>query len=267
MRVPFYQVDAFTQAAFGGNPAAVMPLTEWLPDETLLAIAAENNLAETAFFVPQRNGNGGEDFHLRWFTPVVEMDLCGHATLASAEIILNHLQKGRDKVAFHTRSGVLTVTRDGERLAMDFPLRDSAPAPASETPAVARALGAEVKNLHRGWTYLAELADEPTVRDLQPDMNAIAALPLGVIVTARGAKADFVSRVFLPNIGIPEDPVTGGAHCMLAPYWSAKSGGRTTFFARQVSKRGGELWLTLDGGRLRMSGHAVLTITGEFHLG
>lgn len=266
MSLPFYQVDAFTTAAFGGNPAAVMPLTEWLPDATLLAIAAENNLAETAFFVPQPNANGGADFHLRWFTPVVEMDLCGHATLASAEIILNHLHKGRDKVAFHTRSGVLTVTRDGERLAMDFPTRDHAPAPAAEIPAVAKALGAEVKALHKGWTYLAELADEPTVRDLQPDMSAIAALPLGVIVTARGAKADFVSRVFLPNIGIPEDPVTGGAHCMLVPYWSKQFGGRTTFFARQVSKRGGELWLTLEGTRLRMSGHAVLTITGQFHL-
>lgn len=266
MSLPFYQVDAFTSAAFGGNPAAVMPLKEWLPDATLLAIAAENNLAETAFFVPQRNDNGGDDFHLRWFTPVVEMDLCGHATLASAEVILNHLQKGRDTVAFHTRSGVLTVTRDGARLAMDFPTRSVVPAPAAELPAVAKALGAEVKELHRGWTYLAELADEPTVRDLTPDMTAIAALPLGVIVTARGAKADFVSRVFLPNIGIPEDPVTGGAHCALAPYWSAKLGGRTTFFARQVSKRGGELWLTLAGDRLKMSGHAVLTITGQFHI-
>ena len=131
--LPFYQVDAFTSSAFGGNPAAVMPLTEWLPDATLLAIAEENNLAETAFFVPQRNATGGEDFHLRWFTPVVEMDLCGHATLASAEIILNHLQKGRDKVAFHTRSGVLAVTRDGQRLTMDFPTRDSAPAPADRS--------------------------------------------------------------------------------------------------------------------------------------
>lgn len=261
MSLPFYQVDAFTSAAFGGNPAAVMPLTEWLPDATLQAIAAENNLAETAFFVPQ-----GEDFHLRWFTPAVEIDLCGHATLASGEIVLNHLQKGREQVAFHTRSGVLTVARDGARLAMDFPTRPVTPATQAERATVAKVLGVEIKALQGGWIYIAELADEPTVRDLVPDMAAIATLPLGVVVTARGAKADFVSRVFLPKIGIPEDPVTGSTHCSLVPYWSAKFGGRTTFFARQVSKRGGELWLALEGNRLRMSGHAVLTIIGQFHI-
>jgi PhzF family phenazine biosynthesis protein len=264
--LPFYQVDAFTSAAFGGNPAAVMPLAEWLPDATLQAIAAENNLAETAFFVPQRNDNGGEDYHLRWFTPTLEIDLCGHATLASGEIVLNHLQKHRERVAFHTRSGVLTVARDGERLAMDFPTYANVPAPAAEIPAVAKAIGAEVKALHRDWAYIAELADENTVRDLAPDIAAIAALPLDVLVTARGAKADFVSRVFVPKYGIPEDPVTGKAHCLLTPYWSAKFGGRSTFFARQVSQRGGELWLTLSGDRLKMSGHAVLTVSGQFHL-
>ncbi len=266
MSLPFYQVDAFTSAAFGGNPAAVMPLTSWLPDATLQAIAAENNLAETAFFVPQRNDKGDGDYHLRWFTPTPEIDLCGHATLASGEVVLNHLEKNRDQVAFHTRSGVLTVARDGQRLAMDFPTYGNVPAPAAEIPAVAKAIGAEVKALHRDWAYVAELADEDTVRNLKPDIDAIRALPLDVLVTARGAKADFVSRVFVPKYGIPEDPVTGKAHCLLTPYWSAKFGGRTTFFARQVSQRGGELWLTLAGGRLKMSGHAVLTITGQFHL-
>lgn len=266
MSLPLYQVDAFASAAFGGNPAAVMPLESWLPDATLQAIAAENNLAETAFFVPQRNDNGGGDYHLRWFTPTLEIDLCGHATLASGEIVLNHLEKSRDKVAFHTRSGVLTVARDGGRLAMDFPTYGNEPAPAAEIPAVAKAIGAEVKALHRDWAYIAELADEDTVRNLDPDIAAIQALPLDVLVTARGAKADFVSRVFVPKYGIPEDPVTGKAHCLLAPYWSAKFGGRTTFFARQVSRRGGELWLTLAGDRLKMSGHAVLTVTGQFHL-
>lgn len=261
MSLPLYQVDAFASAAFGGNPAAVMPLKEWLPDSTLQAIAAENNLAETAFFVPR-----GDDYQLRWFTPTLEIDLCGHATLASGEIVLNHLQKNRDKVAFHTRSGVLTVVRDGQRLAMDFPTYASQPAPVAEIPAVARAIGAEVKALHRDWAYIAELADENAVRDLAPDIAAIAALPLDVLVTARGAKADFVSRVFVPKYGIPEDPVTGKAHCLLTPYWSAKFGGRATFFARQLSKRGGELWLTLAGDRLKMSGHAVLVLTGQFHL-
>ncbi len=266
MSLPFYQVDAFTSAAFGGNPAAIIPLKEWLPDATLQAIAVENNLAETAFFVPQRNDNAGGDYHLRWFTPTLEIDLCGHATLASGEVVLNHLDKGRDKVAFHTRSGVLTVTRDGQRLAMDFPTYGNVPAPQAEIAAVAKALGAEVKALHRDWAYIAELADEDAVRNLTPDIDAIRALPLDVLATARGAKADFVSRVFVPKYGIPEDPVTGKAHCLLTPYWSAKLGGRSTFFARQVSKRGGELWLTLADGRLKMSGHAVLTITGQFHL-
>ena len=261
MSLPFYQVDAFSSAAFGGNPAAVIPLKEWLPDATLQAIAVENNLAETAFFVPK-----GGDYHLRWFTPTLEIDLCGHATLASGEIVLNQLEKSRDKVAFHTRSGVLTVARDGERLAMDFPTYGNVPAPRAEIAAVEKAIGAEVKALHRDWAYIAELADEDTVRNLTPDIDAIRALPLDVLATARGAKADFVSRVFVPKYGIPEDPVTGKAHCLLAPYWSAKFGGRTTFFARQVSKRGGELWLTLADGRLTMSGHAVLTVTGQFHL-
>ena len=260
MTLPMFQVDAFTSHAFGGNPAAVMPLREWLPDATLQAIAAENNLAETAFFVAESG-----DYRLRWFTPTVEVDLCGHATLASGEIVLNHLQKQRDKVAFHTRSGVLTVSRDGNRLVMDFPTRPNEPAPASEVPAVAKALGAEVKDLRRGFLYLAVLENETVIRDLVPDMAAIQALPLGVIVTARGAKADFVSRVFLPKIGIPEDPVTGGAHCLLTPYWSAELG-RTTLFARQVSARGGELWLTLAGDRVKIAGEAVLTITGQFHL-
>jgi PhzF family phenazine biosynthesis protein len=258
MTLPIFQVDAFTNRAFGGNPAAVMPLKEWLPDATMQAIAAENNLAETAFFVAE-----GDDYRLRWFTPTVEIDLCGHATLASGEIVLNHLETQRGKVAFHTRSGVLTVTRDGNRLAMDFPALKSDPAPAAEIPAVAKALGAEVKALSRGWAYIAELADENTVRDLDPDIHAIAALPLDVLVTARGDKADFVSRVFVPKYGIPEDPVTGKAHCLLTPYWSAKFGGRSTFFARQVSKRGGELWLRLEGDRVSMAGKVQPYLEGR----
>lgn len=261
MTLPFYQVDAFTDRAFAGNPAAVMPLPEWLPDATLQAIAAEHNLAETAFIVPQ-----GRDFHLRWFTPLVEMPLCGHATLASAHVVYNCLNWSRDNVVFHTLSGPLTVVRDGPRLTMDFPLRDQEPAPEAERAAVATAIGAKVLELQRGFNYIAVLESEDVVRDLKPDLGKVAALSHGVIVTARGAKADFVSRVFLPKIGIPEDPVTGGAHCQLAPFWSAKMDGRKTFFARQISPRGGELWLRIDGDRLKISGHAVLTVTGQVHV-
>jgi PhzF family phenazine biosynthesis protein len=260
MALKFFQVDAFASKAFAGNPAAVMPLSEWLPDETLQAIAAEHNLAETAFFVPQ-----GRDFHLRWFTPTVEVPLCGHATLASAYIVLNELDRGRDNVVFHTRSGALTVARDGDRLVMDFPAHRSEPASVSEVAPVAAALGAKVIDLRRGRQYLAVLESEDSVRNLTPDLAKVAALPLDVFATARGTKADFVSRVFLPKIGIPEDPVTGGAHCLLAPYWSDVLE-RKTFFARQVSKRGGELWLRLEGDRVKMAGHAVLTVTGEVHI-
>jgi PhzF family phenazine biosynthesis protein len=260
MALKFFQVDAFTSKPFAGNPAAVMPLEEWLPDERLQAIAAEHNLAETAFFVPQ-----GRDFHLRWFTPTVEMPLCGHATLASAYILFNHLERSRDNVVFHTLSGPLTVARDGDRLVMDFPIRPNEPASPSEIAPVADAIGAKITDLRRGWTYLAVLESEDVVRELKPDLAKIAALPLDVTVTARGAKADFVSRVFVPKVGIPEDPVTGGAHCMLVPYWSNVME-RKTFFARQVSSRGGELWLRLEGDRVKMAGHAVLTVTGEVHV-
>jgi PhzF family phenazine biosynthesis protein len=260
MSLTFFQVDAFANRAFAGNPAAVMPLREWLPDETLQAIAAEHNLAETAFFVPQ-----GRDFHLRWFTPTVEMPLCGHATLASAYVVFNELDRSRDSVVFHTLSGPLSVVRDGERLLMDFPVRANEPAAAAELAPVADAIGARVIDLRRGWTYLAVVESEDVVRNLDPDMGKVAALPLGLIVTARGAKADFVSRVFVPKVGIPEDPVTGAAHCMLVPYWSEVLE-RKTFFARQLSRRGGELWLRLEGDRVKMAGHAVLTVTGQVHL-
>jgi PhzF family phenazine biosynthesis protein len=260
MALKFFQVDAFASKPFAGNPAAVMSLQEWLPDTTLQAIAAEHNLAETAYFVPK-----GPDFHLRWFTPTVEMPLCGHATLASAYIVLNHLDRQRDNVVFHTLSGPLSVTRDGDRLMMDFPVRPTEPAAVSELAPVAEAIGAKVIDLRRGWTYLAVVESEDVVRNLKPDIAKIAALPLDVIVTARGAKADFVSRVFVPKFGIPEDPVTGAAHCLLVPYWSQVLE-RKTFFARQVSPRGGELWLRLEGDRVKMAGHAVLTMTGEVHV-
>src|SRR5262245_3977599 len=260
MALKFFQVDAFASRQFAGNPAAVMPLAEWLPDAQLQAIAAEHNLAETAFFVPQ-----GPDFHLRWFTPTVEMPLCGHATLASAYILFNQLDRARDSVVFHTLSGPLSVARDGERLMMDFPMRPNEPASVTEISPVADAIGAKVIDLRRGWTYLAVVESESIVRDLKPDIAQIAALPKVVGFTARGAQADFVSRVFVPKVGIPEDPVTGAAHCLLVPYW-AEVLERKTFFARQLSKRGGDLWLRLEGDRVKMAGHAVLTVTGQVHV-
>ncbi|HET6157903.1 MAG TPA: PhzF family phenazine biosynthesis protein [Dongiaceae bacterium] len=260
MALKFFQVDAFASRPFAGNPAAVMPLSEWLPDETLLAIAAEHNLAETAFFVPQ-----GRDFHLRWFTPTVEIALCGHATLASGYIVLNELDRSRDNVVFHTQSGALTVARDGDRLVMDFPVRPNEQAAVSEVDPVAEAIGARVIDLRSGWLYVAVVESEDVVRNLKPDIAKIAALPRDVVVTARGAKADFVSRVFVPKVGIAEDPVTGAAHCQLTPYWSEVLE-RKTFFARQLSSRGGELWLRLEGDRVKMAGHAVLTVTGQVHI-
>ena len=260
MAMKFFQVDAFSSKPFGGNPAAVMPLKEWLPDAMLQAIAAEHNLAETAYFVPK-----GQDFHLRWFTPTVEMPLCGHATLASAYIVLNKLEHSPDNVVFHTLAGALPVARDGDRLVMDFPTRPNEPVPASELPPVAEAIGAKLIDLRRGWTYLAVVESEDVVRTLKPDLAKIAALPLDVTVTARGAKADFVSRVFVPKVGVPEDPVTGAAHCLLVPYWSDVLE-RRTFFARQLSSRGGELWLRLEGDRVKIAGHAVLTVSGEVHV-
>jgi PhzF family phenazine biosynthesis protein len=260
MAMKFFQVDAFSSKPFAGNPAAVMPLKEWLPDTMLQAIAAEHNLAETAYFVPK-----GQDFHLRWFTPTVEMPLCGHATLASGYIVLNHLERSRDNVVFHTLSGALSVARDGDRLVMDFPTRPNEPASVSEVAPVSEAIGAKIIDLRRGWTYLAVVESEDVVRNLKPDIAKIATLPLDVVVTARGAKADFVSRVFVPKFGIPEDPVTGAAHCLLVPYWSEVLE-RKTFFARQLSSRGGELWLRLEGERVKMAGHAVLTVSGEVHV-
>lgn len=260
MKTPIYQVDAFTDHAFGGNPAAVMPLKSWLPDGLLQAIAAENNLAETAFFVPTNEG-----YHLRWFTPKVEVDLCGHATLATAHVILNVLTPDRDNVSFETKSGTLRVARDNDRLVMDFPIKPVTPADPKEIPAVARALGCEVNDLLRGWAYLAVTDSETTVRELKPDMEALGRLPVGVIVTAKGQSADFVSRFFAPQLGIPEDPVTGAAHTSMVPYW-AKKLGKTSFFARQLSERVGDLWVELVGDRVKLAGHCVPVLAGEMTL-
>ena len=253
-----YQVDAFTGRVFAGNPAAVCPLQAWPDDSVLQAIAAENNLSETAFFLAE-----GEGFALRWFTPLTEVALCGHATLASAYVIFTLLEPSRTApVAFSTvKSGVLTVTRDGEDLSMDFP---AAPAAPCATPkALTLALGRAPTETHAApRDYLAVYDDEAAVRALEPDIAALASLDRdAVIVTAPGEAADFVSRFFAPRLGVAEDPVTGSAHCTLTPYWAARIG-KTGLRAQQVSSRGGELACTLSGDRVHLTGGCALYLEG-----
>ncbi len=257
MRIPLYQVDAFASDVFSGNPAAVCLLDAWLDDSTLQAIAAENNLSETAFLV-----EAGERFELRWFTPSTEVALCGHATLASAHVLFSCRGWPAESVRFTTRwSGELTVVRRGKRLEMDFPAR---PVHARETPAeLAEALGAApAKVLGSAEDLLVVLDSEQAVAAVQPDLHALQRIECrGVIVTARGTECDFVSRFFAPRFGIPEDPVTGSAHCVLVPYWSDVLG-KNALHARQISKRGGELFCVNAGDRVKIAGQAALYLEG-----
>lgn len=255
MKIPMYQIDAFTGRLFGGNPAAVCPLEDWLDDATLQAIALENNLSETAFFIDR-----GDRFDLRWFTPAAEVDLCGHATLATAYVLFNDLDIGGSEVRFDTRSGPLAVRRDGDLLELDFPARPPEPWPESE--AVAGALGRSPTEILKNVKCLAVFDREGDVRAIAPDFPRIAALPCnGIIVTAPGDSVDFVSRYFAPKFGIPEDPVTGSAHCELIPYW-AKRLGKKKLVARQLSARGGELRCEDRGDRVGIAGTAVKYLEG-----
>jgi predicted PhzF superfamily epimerase YddE/YHI9 len=258
MRLPLYQIDAFSKRRFSGNPAAVCPLQEWLPDATMQAIAAENNLAETAFFAPQ-----GDGYLLRWFTPAVEVELCGHATLASGYVVTRILSPGRRSVVFDTiRAGRLWVACDGELLAMDFPAWPMEAQTAD--PRILAALGQAPAESYiaRGRT-LAVYDRAEDVAALRPDFAAIRRVPeASVIATAPGCDGvDFVSRYFAPNHGVDEDPVTGSAHCLLTPYWAARLG-KQQLNARQISARGGELVCTLRGDRISLAGHAVLYLEG-----
>jgi PhzF family phenazine biosynthesis protein len=259
MQIPIYQVDAFSSRAFGGNPAAVCPLASWLTDEQMQSIAAENNLAETAFFVGE-----GEGYRLRWFTPVTEVDLCGHATLASAFVVFRHLSPQLERVSFQTLSGQLIVSRSGDRLTMDFPAR---PPIAMEAPAqLVSALGGAPREVLAARDYLVVYETEEQVRALKPDMAQLAGIDtFAFIVTAPGRDCDFVSRFFAPAQGVPEDPVTGSAHCTLIPYWSQRLG-KKQLFARQVSPRGGELWCEDLGERVLISGKAVEFLSGTITL-
>lgn len=259
MEIPIYQVDAFTRGVFSGNPAAVCPLEEWLPDDTMQAIASENNLAETAFFV--RN-NGG--FHLRWFTPVCEVDLCGHATLGSAHILFHQLKEPGDTVRFETKSGELVVRRDGDRLAMDFPSRS--PEKADVDPGLTPAMGGKPVEILAARDYLVRYGSPEEVMALKPDMEALKRIDrFAFIATAPGTDCDFVSRFFAPAKGVPEDPVTGSAHCTLIPYW-AKQLAKTTLHARQISPRRGELFCKLAGDRVEIAGYAALFLQGRIYI-
>ena len=258
MRTPIFQIDAFATRRFAGNPAAVMPMDSFLDDAVLQAIAAENNLAETAFLIPE-----GGDYRLRWFTPTTEVPLCGHATLASAAVVMERLELRRNGVMFHAASGPLTVKRSDVGYVMDFPVRPSEPV--STPTGLAKALGAvPLEVFANGFNYMALLESPQILRELTPDMAALGRMNRsGVIVTARGDEVyDFISRYFAPAKGIPEDPVTGSAHCMLAPYWANRLG-KTTSRAFQASSRGGEVICRLKGDRVELEGSCVFYLEGE----
>ncbi len=259
MKIPLYQVDAFTNRVFSGNPAAVCPLQVWLDDQTMQAIAAENNLSETAFFVKQ-----DDHYALRWFTPTVEVDLCGHATLATAFVIFNYLEPETQTLRFQTKSGLLIVQRIGDLVAMDFPARKAEPCSIPEP--LLQALGRQPRHVFRSRDYLVVFESESVIRTLAPDMDRLCQLDgLGVIVTAKGDHVDFVSRFFAPKVGVPEDPVTGSAHCSLIPYWAEKLG-KSKLHAMQVSPRSGELFCEYLGERVTIAGRAVIFFEGYLHL-
>jgi PhzF family phenazine biosynthesis protein len=255
MKIPIYQIDAFSNRVFAGNPAAVCPLEEWLEDSLMQAVAQENNLSETAFFVPEKKG-----YRIRWFTPVAEVDLCGHATLAAAFVIFNYIGNSRDAVTFNSRSGLLTVTTANELLSMDFP---SQPPVSCEAPKeLLDGLGKEPLEVLRSEDYMAVFSGQDDIVELHPHMRMLEKLDLrGVIVTAEGKDVDFVSRFFAPKLRIEEDPVTGSAHCALTPYW-AKKLGKKDLRAHQMSHRGGELFCRDSGDRVVISGRAVKFMEG-----
>lgn len=259
MKIPLYQIDAFAEAPFTGNPAAVCPLDTWLDDATMQNIAMENNLSETAFFV---GGNGKYD--LRWFTPSHEVDLCGHATLASSHVIFSHLEPDNGSLTFSTRSGDLIVNRNGDLIEMDFPSRPPEAMP--EQPELLAALGGTPATAMSSRDFFVVYETEAEVAALEPDMKALASLDkFATIVTAPGDNTDFVSRFFAPAGGIDEDPVTGSAHCTLIPYWADRLG-KTEMTARQISARGGNLTCRLEGDRISIAGQAREVLKGEFML-
>ena len=255
MEIPFYQIDAFASHVFAGNPAGVCLLKSWLPDDVLQAVAAENNLPETAFLVRQDN-----DYDLRWFTPTVEVDLCGHATLASGYAIFEFVDPDTERVTFTSKSGSLSVEKRGNLLFLDFPSRK--PVPCAPPDGLTSILGSLPSQVLSSRDLMVVFDDEDRVRTLDPNLDALAKLDtFALIVTAPGKDADFVSRFFAPREGIPEDPVTGSAHCTLIPYWAERLG-RKDLHAFQLSKRGGELFCTDRGDRVSIGGKCVTYLSG-----
>jgi PhzF family phenazine biosynthesis protein len=268
MKLTLYQIDAFTSKLFGGNPAAVIPLDKWIDDDLMQRLAMENNLSETVFFVPHRAGDeeaNGEAFDIRWFTPSVEINLCGHATLASAFVLYSILGYDRPKIIFHSKSGKLEIEKRGDLLVMDFPSwkpqRVDYPNNIQELVGINNVLG-----VYKHRDLLIELGGEADVRNVDPNFAAIKKTGDKIIVTAKGAgEVDFVSRFFAPSAGVDEDPVTGSAHSQLIPFWGEKLG-KKEMRARQLSNRGGELWVTDCGERVRMGGTCVFYMKGEINL-
>jgi PhzF family phenazine biosynthesis protein len=260
MIISLYQVDAFTDHLFGGNPAGVCPLDKWLPDETMQKIAMENNLSETAFFVKEDNG-----FHIRWFTPKVEVNLCGHATLAAAHVIFNHLGFEGGLISFNSRSGILNVSRENDLIIMDFPANK--PQRAALPDDFVHSLNITPIQCLRGKEdYLLVYKTQQEIIDLTPDFRRLEKTDArAVIVTAPGDKSDFVSRFFAPRVGIDEDPVTGSAHTVLIPYWAEKLG-KTEMKSLQLSRRGGTLFCRLKGDRVDIGGKAVTYLKGEISI-
>lgn len=259
MEIDIYQVDAFAAQIFEGNPAAVCPLTEWLPDETMQQIAMENNLSETAFLVEESEG-----YALRWFTPAAEVDLCGHATLATAHVLFEHLYYSKQEISFVTHSGILKVRKNIDGLTMNFPAThgDKVESPTK----LLEALGVQSNDVYKADDYMVVVDNEQQVQDLNPNFFLLSEIETrGIIVTAPGNEVDFVSRFFAPLVGINEDPVTGSAHTMMAPYWSEQLG-KNELNARQLSKRGGDVNCKIAGDRVEISGKAKTYLTGQIEI-
>jgi len=256
MEIPLYQIDAFTNHVFGGNPAAVCPLSEWIADDLMQKIAEENNLSETVFFVRR-----GDRYEIRWFTPTTEIELAGHPTLAAAYVIFNYCDHGSNRISFSSKSGELTVTRDSDLIRMNFPALPMADA--GENDLLNRALGLAPVELYLSRDYLAVYHTQKEILSIDPDFGLLKKLDcLGVIITAPGDEADFVSRCFAPSVGIDEDPVTGSAHSTLIPYWAGRLK-KATLHAYQLSKRGGELFCRHLGDRVEIGGKAVPYLSGK----
>jgi len=260
MKLKIYQADAFASGLFKGNPAAVVPLYEWLPDGIMQQISAENNLSETAFFISE-----GDHFHIRWFTPKSEVNLCGHATLATAHILFNELNFQKNQLVFNSKSGLLTVEKIGNKLQLDFPADIAKPI--EPISAFTEALGFVPIATFKGRTdYLLLFDSEEIIRNMNPNFYLLKQTDArGIIVTAKGNEVDFVSRFFAPGVGIDEDPVTGSAHTTLVPFWAEKIH-KTEMTALQLSERGGELWCTLAGNRVLIAGKAVTYLRGEIEV-